>query len=63
MMKKPQKTLRPIQDQTHDASQVRSLFTARNGTDTAKQLKPDECMCQKERSESICNKWVGFVLS
>lgn len=36
-------TLHPIQDQTHDASQVHSLFTARNGTDTAKKLKPDEC--------------------
>lgn len=35
----------PIQDQTYDASQVFSLFTARNSTDTAK--KPDKCMCQR----------------
>lgn len=50
-------TLRPIQDQTYDASQVCCLFTARNSTDTAK--KPDKYICQRGTGRVFVTS--GFV--
>lgn len=52
----------PIQEQTYDASQVCSLFTARNSTDTAK--KPDKYTCQRgTRRVFVTSGFVSCCLS